>query len=128
MNETVTYKDEEFEATIVVRSATVFDGLNRDMMTSDAAEELSKEKSPELTAAYRAMRIVKLTIWPMCMAALVSCQITHTGEEFVVTPETFMELPEPLITGWLDATAKLNPHWVPSLPVNEKKARKRSSG
>lgn len=102
--ETVTYTGQGYDVTLTVREASLRDDLKRQAYLRQAPEMGQDE--PFADYCYRR------PIW----AALLACTtIESRGERTLREPtsDEFLDLPSALVTLWVDAAAKANPHWFP---------------
>jgi hypothetical protein len=97
---TVTYRD----ITLTVSEASVETGMRRSRLKMDAQRELGQGFDP----GHNDMHLMRVIGYPDLMGALVACE----GIDPPATFEAFLQLPDALITLWMDATYALNPHWL----------------
>lgn len=118
--ETITYKDDNLDVTLVVSSATVLVGMKRTRLKM-AGAELEKvpgddkdkdKKSPDLDRY-----ILRVSIYPDLVAATTEAE----GLPWPLDFEDFLTLPEQLWAAWERAVYRLNPHWIPKTDDPEEK-------
>ena len=123
----IRYKDDDYEVVIVVRQASVMQGMYRTELVV-AGEKRLYEDYPELvdTDNLSAENRVKLNIlrmyyqhtFPACIAATKSITCADDTTLLILSQLTmteFLELPESLVDVWVSAVFTDNPHWMPKL-------------
>jgi len=94
---------EHGDVTITVGAASVLMGMQRSIAKGEAFRASSEgEVDP-------ARRVLAIVTYPDLVSAVVDAE----GIPWPLAFEQFLELPEPLVTAWEDATYRLNPHWLP---------------
>ena len=128
----IEYEDENMTAHIVVSEATVLIGMKRTRIRLEAEPE--KEEDPD-------KRLLRLFTYPDLAAAATEIMLTPAAatdgekpDEVFISPsppldfETFLALPEQLVSAWEQAVYALNPHWLPGNDSATKKKATISTG
>lgn len=103
----VTFDDGETTARVEVSEATVLQGAKRSRLRFEGDGEREQDR-----------RIVRLFLYPDLIAAARTVEINGVLAE--PDFESFLRLPEQLVTQWETATFTLNPHWLPAEPSEKK--------
>jgi hypothetical protein len=128
MERTITYDSDGIKAEVVCRSADTLAGINRQIMASQALEELSKEKNAD-----PAISFAKSVKWPLLIASAKIVSFSINGEDKKLDFDTYLTLPGMFTSMWEAAVYEVNPHWqfgqtLEGLEDIEKKARKPTHG
>jgi hypothetical protein len=117
---TISYEDDDVQAAITVRAATVRDGMQRGRLLAQAFEH------PESDDTLQTLRVIH---YPACVSAAEG-QIVLEGASAAVDQlafKAFIGLPERLVEMWLTAVYEINPHWSPHQPVGDDVEKKAAS-
>lgn len=115
--EQLPYSDEHITASLAISEANVLIGTRRARLKYQASQEI--EPDPDKA-------ILRLFTYPDLIAA-TSGTITLDGNEIAVAPvkvnfdeppyglsfETFLTLPDKLVSDWENLVYQLNAHWLP---------------
>ena len=123
----IQYKDDDYEVVIVVRQASVMQGMHRTELVVAGEKQLYVDH-PELVDVgnLSAENRVKLNIlrmyyqhtFPACIAATTSIVCAEDTTLLILSQLTmteFLELPEAMVDVWVTAVFTDNPHWMPTI-------------
>jgi hypothetical protein len=100
---------------VVVKRATIEDGVTRYIMATKGIEESEKDQN-------ESRRVLRLILYPNLMAATLSVE----GVELPMSFDAFRDLDEDTVNRWADAVYELNPHWqAAEEPETDKKKSSR---
>lgn len=115
---TLTFEIDEKKVALTVCRATARIGMQRYLLASKGNTENETETD-------EALKILRLVVYPNCIAATTSVE----GIEWPMSFETFAnEIPEDVIDEWVAAVNKLNPHWVGEGVVDAADDKKKEPG
>jgi hypothetical protein len=103
----VEYEQGGFQARVVVATATVRMGIERQAL-QDAAQKTQGDEPPRIG-------LLRLLTWPDLVAATVE-GVIDGRPAYDITFDEWLDLPEPFVVQWEDAVYALNSHWMPSPP------------
>ena len=109
----VRYKDESYDVTLIVGTATFADGLKRAALQGAYTVRI-KEDEPFIKSLNGMEGLALYHVYPSCMAA--PTKIENRGEKILSIPlgeGEMLNLPEPLVNMWAEAVWEANPHWSP---------------
>ena len=131
-SKTIEYSDDDLEIRIVVQKANYQMGLVRTLLLQASFEGQKNVKGfKEANIFEKAADIMKVMFYPNLIASVAE----HEGfENWPISVELFLALPEELMVQWEHATFELNPKWAPAPDVDdiqvltEEEATKKASG
>jgi len=107
----IQFKDNDYDVTLTVRSATVLDGMTRSVLIAQMFAQPFDASKADVTARLR--RVLLLHTYPGCIAATsFENQEAKKLLDTTLTPEDFLGLPEALVLEWEKVVFELNPHWI----------------
>ncbi|MDD5220384.1 MAG: hypothetical protein PHV11_07450 [Candidatus Bipolaricaulis sp.] len=127
--ETVHYVDDDYDVTLVVVQATMREAVKRATLRSTEEGVLKNASASSLDSYYEWW--VRVIDYP-CFVAATKEVINHASDDDIpedlrkkpfalpVSGEEFLDLPEALVALWERAVWSLNPHWIPSMELDEK--------
>lgn len=117
----IVYRDDQYNVTIYVKSATVLDGIQHSVYTLEAQDyffswQHKNEGASVLERNY--MYIMCVLTYPAVRAA--TDKITNHREEgktykqlrVPTSVDAFLKLPDTLVRLWSEAAFEVNPHWM----------------
>ena len=128
MERTITFDSDGIKAEVVCYSADTLAGIRRQIMASEALQELSEEKNADAAISF-----AKSVKWPLLIASAKIVSFSKDGKDKKLDFDTYLTLPGLFTTIWEEAVYEVNPHWqfgqtLESLEDIEKKARKPTLG
>jgi len=119
----IEYRDGEYAVRIVVRKATISDGIQRSLMVVAARREQPIGDDPDPRELTK--RVLAAMTYPTCVSATVLIENLDGAEtplNFPISIEDFSNLPDRLVIRWENAVSEMNPHWVPGANLEEEEA------
>lgn len=119
INKVIEYKDDDLDVRLTINRATVRIGMMRTLLQEKArvaAHGRKPETVPDDDLLGESELWVQIALYPSLIAATTEA----TGfEDWPLSYDQFMELPETLAMEWESAVFELNPHWRPKLPETD---------
>lgn len=118
----IQFKDDDYDVTLTVRSATVLDGMMRSVLIAQTfAQPFDFDKADEIA---RLRRILLLHAYPGCISVTnFENRDAKKVLDATLTHEDFFGLPELLVLEWEMLVFELNPHWE-----SERTSKKKTKG
>ena len=116
-SKTIEYSDDDLDVTLVVQKASYQMGLVRTLLLRSSWEGQEGIKNfGEQDVFEKAADIMKVMFYPNLIASVA----VHKGfDNWPISVEVFLALPEELMVQWEHATFELNPQWTPAPPLEE---------
>jgi len=106
----IQFKDDEYDVTLTVRSATVLDGMTRSVLIAQIFAQPFDASKAEIKARLR--RVLLIHTHPACIAVTdFENREAKKVLDATLTSEDFLGLPEVLVLEWEHVVFELNPHW-----------------
>lgn len=106
----IQFKDDEYDVTLTVRSATVLDGMTRSVLIAQIFAQPFDASKAEIKARLR--RVLLIHTHPACIAVTdFENREAKKVLDATLTSEDFLGLPEVLVLEWENVVFELNPHW-----------------
>jgi hypothetical protein len=116
ITKTIEFKDEEYDVKIVIRRATIFDGILRASLQVHVGRELEgrPDKEGEVPELRLTLSLYSRYVYPACMSCIETLENNPEALKSMganLSLDEFLGLPEPLVVAWEREVFKLNPSW-----------------
>lgn len=116
-SKTIEYSDDDLEIRLVVQKASYQMGLVRTLLLQESFDgQKDARKVEEEDVFTMAGNIMRVMFYPNLIASVAE----HEGfENWPISVDVFLALPEELMVQWEQAVFELNPKWRPAPKIEE---------